>query len=77
MSRSHSRQMLSSRLANGEPAQAPAFWSKLDVSQSAASAAGVAPPITKWKKRGPAERVARARPMEVPLYPVALPPINA
>src|SRR5437773_8653716 len=62
MSRSHSTQILSSRLAKGEPTQAPAFWSKLEVSQSAASAAGVTPPTTKWKKRGPAERVPRACP---------------
>ena len=35
-----------------------AFWSSADVSQSAASAAGVPPPMTKWKNAGPAERVA-------------------
>ena len=55
-------QMLSRRLASGEATQAPAFWSRAEVSQSAASAAGVVPPITKWKKRGPADRVAVSRP---------------
>src|SRR5690242_13994854 len=30
----------------------------VEVIQSAPSAAGVTPPITKWKKRGPVERVA-------------------
>ena len=54
--------MLSSRLPSGDATQAPTFWSKVEVSQSAARAAGVVPPITKWKKRGPAERVAAASP---------------
>ena len=38
----------SSRVAaSGEAANAPAFWSRAEVSQSAARPAGVAPPITK------------------------------
>ncbi len=48
----------SSRIAKGELTQLNAIWSIALVHQSAASAAGVPPPITKWKNRGPAERVA-------------------
>ena len=39
-----------------------AFWSSVDASQSAPSAAGVTPPVTKWKKRGPDEPVAASTP---------------
>jgi hypothetical protein len=38
--------------ATGVP---PQFWSQADVSQSAATATGSAPPMTKPKQRGPAE----------------------
>ena len=55
---SQSSEICSSRMANGELTQLKAIWSSALVSQSAARAAGVPPPITKWKKRGPAERVA-------------------
>ena len=51
-----SSEISSSRIANGELTQLNAIWSIELVSQSAASAAGVPPPITKWKNRGPAER---------------------
>ena len=44
---------VSSRVASGEPTQLNAFWSSAVASQSAPSAAGVTPPVTKWKKRGP------------------------
>jgi len=50
----------SSCIASGELTQLNAIWSSALASQSAASAAGVPPPITKWKKRGPADRVAPA-----------------
>ena len=53
-----STEICSSRIANGERTQLKAIWSTALVSHSAASAAGVPPPITKWKNRGPAERVA-------------------
>jgi hypothetical protein len=39
----------------------PAFWSQVDVSQSAASAAGSEPPITQPKKRPPALPVNPSR----------------
>ena len=61
-SRSQSVAITSRRVPRGEAIQAATFWSSADVSQSAASAAGVVPPITKWKKRGPLERVAVAAP---------------
>jgi hypothetical protein len=57
---SHSTEICSSRIANGELIQLNAIWSSAPASQSAASAAGVPPPITKWKNRGPADRVAEA-----------------
>jgi hypothetical protein len=41
----------STTLAAGPRMYRPAFWSQTEVSQSAASAAGVAPPITNPKKR--------------------------
>ncbi|MFG1991875.1 hypothetical protein ACGFJ7_18050 [Actinoplanes sp. NPDC048988] len=41
----------SATLAAGPSTYSPAFWSQAEVSQSAASAAGVAPPTTKPKKR--------------------------
>jgi hypothetical protein len=50
----------SSRDAIADDAHAYATWSYADASQSAPSAAGVPPPMTKWKKRGPLERVAAA-----------------
>ena len=40
---------------SGVATHAPGFWSHVDVSQSAPSAAGVVPPLTKWKNFGPAE----------------------
>jgi hypothetical protein len=43
--------------AAGLPAHRPAFWSIAEASQSPASAAGVTPPLTKPKKRGPGEAV--------------------
>ena len=46
----------------GEPTQLKAFWSSAVASQSAPSAAGVTPPVTKWKNRGPGEAVAASRP---------------
>ena len=50
-------EICSSRIANGELTQLNAIWSSAPLSQSAASDAGVPPPMTKWKKRGPADRV--------------------
>jgi hypothetical protein len=41
----------STTAAAGASTYRPAFWSQTEVSQSAASAAGVAPPITNPKKR--------------------------
>ena len=41
--------------------RANAFWSSSAAVQSAASAAGVAPPVTKWKKRGPDDAVRGRR----------------
>src|SRR5207245_7126791 len=38
---------------SGELTHTPALLSIADASQSAASAAGVDPPVTKWKKHGP------------------------
>ena len=52
----------SSRVPSGEPTLLKAFWSSAVVSQSAPSAAGVTPPVTKWKKRGPGEPVAASSP---------------
>ena len=49
---------VSSRVASGEPTQLNAFWSSAVASQSAPRAAGVTPPVTKWKNRGPGEAVA-------------------
>ena len=40
--------------AEGEQAWAAAFWSQAEVSQSAATATGIPPPITQPKKRPPA-----------------------
>ena len=40
---------------SGVATQAPGFWSHVEVSQSAPRAAGVVPPLTKWKNFGPAE----------------------
>jgi hypothetical protein len=44
---SHETATCSAREASGELTQLKAFWSRVEVSQSAASAAGVAPPVTK------------------------------
>ena len=51
------------RVANADEARANAFWSSSEAVQSAASAAGVTPPVTKWKNRGPADGVAAAVPI--------------
>src|SRR2546429_481079 len=61
-SSSHATETCSSRAPSGVASQPPAFWSSRDVTQSAASAAGVEPPITQWKKRGPAERTCASMP---------------
>ena len=61
-SSSHRMDVASSCPPSGDDAHENAFWSTADASQSAASAAGVAPPVTKWKKRGPAEACAPSRP---------------
>ena len=47
---------------SGDDTHENEFWSTAEASQSAASAAGVTPPVTKWKKRGPAEAWAPSRP---------------
>ena len=60
--RSQSRVTVSAASAKRDEARTNAFWSSIDTTQSAARAAGVEPPITKWKKRGPAEAVAVAVP---------------
>ena len=60
--RSQSSVTVSAASASRDEARTNAFWSSRDTTQSAASAAGVDPPITKWKKRGPAEAVAVAVP---------------
>ncbi len=57
-SRSHRIATSSSSAPYGELTAENEFWSSSDVSQSAPSAAGVVPPVTKWKNRGPEERVA-------------------
>src|SRR2546429_1814829 len=49
----------------------PALLSRVEASQSAASAAGVEPPVTKWKKRGPAEFVDASTPCVRRLVSVA------
>ena len=59
---SQSTATTSKRAPNGEETQLNEFWSSSVVSQSAPNAAGVTPPVTKWKKRGPAERVAAGAP---------------
>ena len=60
--RSQSSATVSTASASRDEARTNAFWSSSDTVQSAASAAGVEPPMTKWKKRGPAEAVAVAVP---------------
>jgi hypothetical protein len=50
-SQTQSRTTSSTTAADGPPTYSPAFWSHADVSQSAASAAGRPPPITKPKYR--------------------------
>jgi hypothetical protein len=60
--RSQSSATVSAASARRDDARTNAFWSSRDTTQSAASAAGVDPPITKWKKRGPADAVAVAVP---------------
>src|SRR5439155_3476771 len=64
-SRSQRREISSSLEASGLASQPPAFWSSSDVSQSAPSAAGVVPPITQWKKRGPEERTCASSPPSI------------
>jgi hypothetical protein len=54
-SASHSAATASTAPAAGEETALNAFWSHADVSQSAASAAGSAPPVTKPKYRGPGD----------------------
>jgi hypothetical protein len=48
--------------ANRDDARTNAFWSSSETVQSAANAAGVEPPMTKWKNRGPADAVAVTTP---------------
>ena len=50
-SRSHSLATHSAPAAAGDITSRPAFWSHIEVSQSAASAAGSVPPITQPKNR--------------------------
>ena len=52
-SRSQPSTVSSTTAAAGDSTKRPAFWSHALVSQSAASAAGTLPPMTKPKKRGP------------------------
>jgi hypothetical protein len=59
---SQSSATTSSRAPSGDETQANEFWSNADASQSAPSAAGVTPPVTKWKKRGPGERTTAPAP---------------
>jgi hypothetical protein len=47
-SRSQSSVTVSAASAKRDEARTNAFWSSRDTTQSAASAAGVEPPITKW-----------------------------
>ena len=62
--RSQSSATVSTEVANSDAARENAFWSSSETVQSAASAAGVTPPVTKWKNRGPAEWVADAVPTD-------------
>jgi hypothetical protein len=62
---SHDSASCSKRAPRGELTHRPALLSSADANQSAASAAGVEPPVTKWKKRGPADRVAASGPSSV------------
>jgi hypothetical protein len=52
----------SRRDPSGVPTQLKAFWSSAVASQSAPSAAGVTPPVTKWNIRGPDDRTAAGIP---------------
>jgi hypothetical protein len=61
-SRSHPTETDSSRAASGDASHAPAHWSIVAATHSAPIAAGVTPPITQWKKRGPAERTEAGTP---------------
>jgi hypothetical protein len=54
---------VSAVVANADAVDIPASWSSSDVTQSPAIAAGVDPPTTKWKNRGPDECVAAAAPI--------------
>jgi hypothetical protein len=47
-SRSQSIATVSASVASAEELRENAFWSRSETSQSAASAAGVTPPVTKW-----------------------------
>src|SRR6476646_2664760 len=53
-SSTHAEEISSMAAAAGEREWKAAFWSHVDTNQSAASAAGSAPPMTKPKCRGPA-----------------------
>ena len=55
----------SRREASGELTHDRAFWSTSVASQSAPSAAGVTPPVTKWNIRGPADWMAACIPGSV------------
>ena len=55
---SQSRASSSHRVPIGDESHAEEIWSHVEVSTSAASAAGVPPPTTQWKKRGPEARSA-------------------
>jgi hypothetical protein len=46
--RSQSSATVSTSCPNADETRAKLFWSSRDAVQSAASAAGVAPPVTKW-----------------------------
>ena len=52
----------SSVAATGEAVKAPAFWSHAAASQSAATATGCDPPMTKPKNLGPAEAMVAGEP---------------
>ncbi len=60
-SRSQASDSVSSRVPSGEDTQVLFIWSIAEAIQSAPSAAGVVPPVTKWKNRGPVERTAPPR----------------
>ncbi len=61
-STSHRCATCSSVAATGEAVNAPAFWSQAVASHEAATVTGIAPPMTKPKKRGPAVAVVAGEP---------------